>query len=226
MATTAGNRYFSIVSVLLLVLSVVAFSDNLITDIGQPSNSDPKFVIHGLFGLAWYVLLATQANLVRVRNLRLHRRLGVATFVVAIGVVLSTLYIFVVLWSGWSNMAVEVRANRLFLPGFAAFLLLAWLRRRQPDWHKRLVLTATFFMLGPVLARCYDPLIVSWMEPLFPAFTARVDEIGFLGFFYGVWIGFFLSLARHDWTTLRRVHPVTVAGFAWFALIWLISALT
>lgn len=226
MATTAGSRYFSIVSAALLVLSVVAFSDNLFTDIGQPSNSDPKFVIHGLFGLAWYVLLATQANLVRVRNLRLHRRLGVATFVVAIGVTVSTLYIFVVLWNGWSNMAAEVRANRLFLPGFAAFLLLAWLWRRQTDWHKRLVLTGTFFMLGPVLARCYDPLIVSWMEPLFPAFTARVDEVGFLGFFYGVWVGFFLSLARHDWTTLRRVHPVTVAGFAWFALTWLISALT
>lgn len=226
MAHTTGGRYFSIVSVVLLVLSVVAFSDNLFTDIGQPSNADPKFVIHGLFGLAWYVLLATQANLVRVRNLRLHRRLGVATFVVAIGVVLSTLYIFVVLWNGWSNMAAEVRANRLFLPGFAAFVLLACLWRRQSDWHKRLVLTGTFFMLGPVLARCYDPLIVSWMEPLFPAFTARVDEVGFLVFFYGVWVGFFLSLARHDWTTLRRVHPVTVAGFAWFVLTWLISAIT
>lgn len=193
MAHTTGGRYFSIVSVLLLVLSVVAFSDNLFTDIGQPSNSDPKFVIHGLFGLAWYVLLATQSNLVRVRNLRLHRRLGVATFVVAVGVTLSTLYIFIVLWNGWSNMAAEVRANRLFLPGFAVFLTLAWLRRRQPDWHKRLVLAGTLFMLGPVLARSYDPLIVSWMEPLFPAFTARVDEVGFLGFFYGVWIGFFLS---------------------------------
>lgn len=226
MATTTGSRYFSIVSVVLLVLSVVAFSDNLFTDIGQPSNADPKFVIHGLFGLFWYVLLATQANLVRVRNLRLHRRLGVATFVVAIGVVLSTIYIFVVLWNGWSNMAAEVRANRLFLPGFAAFVLLAWLWRRQSDWHKRLVLTGTFFMLGPVLARCYDPLIVSWMEPLFPAFTARVDEVGFLVFFYGVWVGFFLSLARHDWTTLRRVHAVTVAGFAWFLLTWLISAIT
>lgn len=157
MAVKTGARYFSIVSVLLLVLSVVAFSDNLFTDIGQPSNSDPKFVIHGLFGLAWYVLLATQANLVRVGNLRLHRRLGVATFLMAIGLTLSTLYIFIVLWNGWSNMAAEVRANRLFLPGFAAFLALAWMRRRQPDWHKRLVLTGTFFMLGPVLARAYDP---------------------------------------------------------------------
>ena len=104
MADRTWGAYFSIVSVLMLFLGVVAFSDNLFTDIGQPSNRDPKFIVHGVFGLTWYVLLATQANLVRVRNLRLHRRLGIATFVVAIGVTLSTLYLFVVLWKGWANM--------------------------------------------------------------------------------------------------------------------------
>jgi len=226
MTNRVWGAYFSIVSVLLLLLSIVAFSDNLFTDFGQASNSDPKFVIHGLFGLAWYVLLATQANLVRVRNVKLHKRLGVATLFVALGLTLSTLYIFIVVWKGWGTMAEEVRANRLFLPGYAACVLLAWLRRGQSDWHKRLIFTGTFFMLGPVLSRVYDPLIVSWMEPLFPVFTARVDEVGFLVFFFAAWIAFFLSLALYDWKTLRRLHLVTVAGLAWFVLVWLISALT
>jgi hypothetical protein len=224
MANRTWGAYPSIISTLLLLLSLAAFSDNLLTDVGQPSNSDPKFIIHGLFGLAWYVLLVAQANLVRVRNVALHKTLGITTFIVAIGVTLSTLYIFIVLWKGWGLMTIEVRANRLFLPGYAACLLLAWSRRRQPDWHKRLIFAGTFFMLGPVLSRAYDPLIVSWMEPLFPAFTARVDEVGFLAFFAGVWIGFFLSLALYDWKTLRRIHPVTMAGVAWFVLTWLISA--
>jgi hypothetical protein len=226
MTDRTWGGYFSITSALLLFLSLAAFSDNLLTDIRQPSNSDPKFVVHGLFGLAWYVLLVVQANLVRVRNLALHRKLGIATMLVGLGVTLSTLYIFIVLWKGWDNMAVEVRANRLLLPGFALFLLLAWLRRGRADWHKRLVFAGTFFMLGPVLSRAYDPLVVSWMEPLFPAFTARVDEAGFLVFFAGAWIGFFLSLFAYDWRTLRRIHPVTVAGFAWLLLAWLVSALS
>lgn len=220
------GHYFSIVAVLLLVLSVIAFSDNLFTDVGQASNHDPKFVIHGLFGLAWYVLLAAQANLVRTQHLKLHRKLGIATFLVAIGVTLSTLYIFVVLWKGWAHMSAEVRANRLFLPGYAACLLLAWRLRTRSDWHKRLILTGTFFMLGPVLSRAYDPLIVSWMEPLFPAYTARVDEAGFLIFFWGLWIGLFLSLVFYDWKLLRRIHVVTLAGIAWFALVWLVSAVS
>jgi hypothetical protein len=42
-------------------------------------------------------------------------------------------------------------------------------------------------------------------------------------FFQGGWIGFFLSLARYDWATLRRVHGATIGGFAWFVLAWLIS---
>lgn len=226
MATQTRSAYFTLTAALMLFLSVVAFSDNLFTDVGQASNRDPKFVVHGLFGLAWYVLLLVQANLVRVRNVALHRRVGIATLLVALGVTLSTLYIFVVLWKGWANMGEEVRANRLLLPGFALFLFLAWWNRARADWHKRLVFCATFLMLGPVPARCYDPLIVSWMEPLFPAFTARVDEAGFLLFFFGGWIAFFVSLMVHDRRTLHRVHPVTLAGFAWFVLAWVLGIVT
>lgn len=226
MTNKTWGGYFPITCVLLLLLSVVAFSDNLFTDLSQPSNSDPKFIIHGLFGLAWYVLLVIQSNLIRLRNVKLHKKLGIATFIVGIGVTLSTLYIFIAVWTGWNHMALEVRANRLFLVGYATCLWLAWLWRGKPDWHKRLIIAGTFFMLGPVLSRSYDPLIVLWMEPLFPVFTASVDEVGFLVFFGGVWISFFLSLALYDWKMLQRIHPVTAAGCAWFALTWLISAFT
>jgi hypothetical protein len=230
MQTNIASRpwasYFSLVSALLLFLSVVAFSDNLFTNVGQASNRDPKFIVHGLFGLAWYVLLVTQANLGRVRNLRLHRKVGVATFIAAIGVTLSTLTIFVAVWKGWGNMSVEARANRLLLPAYATCLLMAWQYRSRPDWHKRLVFVGTFFMLGPVLGRAYDPLIVSWAESLPVLNIQQVDELAFQLFFWGAWTGFFLSLAIYDRKTQRRVHRVTAAGFAWFVVAWLISGFT
>jgi hypothetical protein len=215
------------VSVLLLGLSVVAFSDNLITNVTQPSNSDPKFIVHGLFGLAWYVLLATQANLVRARNVRLHRRLGIATFLVAVGLTVSTLYIFVVLWNGWENMGFEARGNRLLLPGFAVCITLAWRCREQPGWHKRGILGGTFLMLDPVLARAYDPLIASWAKPVFGTlYSKRVDEAGFQIFFWGIWAGLFISLALHDRITQRRVHPVTAGAFGWLVIALVVSAVT
>lgn len=80
MTSRTRGAYFSSISVVLLLLGIVAFSDNLFTDFSQPSNSDPKLIVHGLFGLAWYVLLATQANLIRVRNVKVHKKLGMATF--------------------------------------------------------------------------------------------------------------------------------------------------
>lgn len=144
----------------------------------------------------------------------------------AIGVTLSTLYIFVVVWKGWANMPIQVRANRLLLPGYAACLFLAWHWRARSDWHNRLVFTGTFMMLGPVLSRTYDPLVASWLEPLFPVFAANMDEAAFITYFVGVWLSFFFSLAIYDWRMHRRVHAVTVAGLCWFFLSWLASALT
>ncbi|MBX2965552.1 MAG: hypothetical protein KF845_05355 [Cyclobacteriaceae bacterium] len=40
------KNYFLVAGTLLLILSFIAFSDNLITDVGQESNSDPKFIMH------------------------------------------------------------------------------------------------------------------------------------------------------------------------------------
>src|SRR5690606_32409944 len=88
---------------------------------------------------------------------------------------------------GMGPLSEEARANRLFLPGFAACVWLAWRRRGQADWHKRLLLVGTLFMLGPVLSRAYDALVVAWMEPLFRAFVASADEVLFLVYFFGAW---------------------------------------
>lgn len=54
------KAYFPVLGVFLLALSLVAFSDNLFTDIGQPSNREPRFLIHGFFALVWFTLLAAQ----------------------------------------------------------------------------------------------------------------------------------------------------------------------
>jgi hypothetical protein len=65
------RRYFSVAAALLLALTLLGFSDNLLINVGQPSNGDPKFVVHGLLCLAWMAIFAAQANLVRTGNVRL-----------------------------------------------------------------------------------------------------------------------------------------------------------
>ncbi|MET0280461.1 MAG: hypothetical protein ABW278_04970 [Steroidobacteraceae bacterium] len=202
------SNYFPLVSLLLVLLTLIAFSDNLVTDVGQPSNSDPKFIVHGLFCLAWMICFALQAQLVRTRNLRWHRQFGSAAFFIAAGVTLSTLYVFVTVWTSWAQMSPEVRANRLLLPSYSLCVLFAWLQRRNPEWHRRLLYVGTLYMLDPVLARI-PPL--SW------------SDFWFYSFMVAVWSGLFLSLFVYDWKTARRIHPATSLGFGWLYLAWAIA---
>lgn len=201
--------YFSFVSVLLVALTVLAFSDNIFTDVRQESNFDPKFVVHGLFCLAWMILFAVQSNLIRSWNYRTHQRLGAATIVVAVGVFASTLYVFFAIWQGWAKLIFYARPNRFFLPSFAILVVLGYLFRKTPDLHKRFMYLATLYMLGPVLDRAGSPLGIS---PLI------VNPV--------IWNGLFLSLFVYDWMVLKRIHPITYIGFAWFYLVWAIALLT
>ena len=202
--------YFPAVFILLFALSLAAFWDNLVTDVGQPSNRDPKMLVHAFFAASWMLALVLQSAFIRAGNVRLHRRLGTAGFIAALGVALSTLYLFAAKWKGWALMEPEVKANRLLLPAFAVFILLAYRNRRRPDVHKRLVLAGTLFLLEPILARLYDPYLV----PVLPDAVNRWDAVAYLVYLAGTWSAFYLSLFAYDRVTLRRIHPVSLTGFA------------
>lgn len=215
--------YFAVTTFLLLILTIAAFLDNLVTDIGQPSNSDPKFIIHGLLCGAWMMLLFVQAGLIRTRNIRLHRKLGVAGMAVAIGVTLSTIWLFIAAWKGWAAMTPEVKANRFLLPSFSLCVALAFVNRARPDWHKRLIYVGTLFMLDPVLARCFDPFVVPWFMT---GWSEPQIESAFLPWFFATWLAFFLSLIAYDIIALRRVHPVSAIALLWFGIVWAIAFLS
>jgi hypothetical protein len=86
MVETMRRWYFVVAAFLLLALTVTGFWDNLVSDIGQKSNSDPKFIMHGLLCGAWMILLFIQTSLVGSGNLTAHRKLGIAGMAIAIGV--------------------------------------------------------------------------------------------------------------------------------------------
>lgn len=177
-------------------------------------------MIHGLFTLGWMLLFFVQATLIRVGNVRLHRRLGLVGVAVAAGTTLSTAWVFVVVWKGWSAMPDYLQANRLLLIVYAVLVTLGYRARRQPDYHRRYLLLATLCMLEPVLSRAFDPL-APLLDPL-PA--APVDGAWWL-FFVITWSGLFVSLWLHDWSRERRIHPATLRGSTAVALAWIVVLL-
>lgn len=204
------QSYFSRASIVLLLLALFAFSDNLIYDLGQPSNTDPKFVIHGLFFLAWYILLVIQSNFIRKGNIRAHRAWGLWGMGIGAGVILSTFYVFYAIYEGWAAMDGGVRANRIFTFTFAGMLVWAYLRRTQPALHKRLIFVGTLYVLGPIIGRIAEKL-------------GGESMLSFFLFEAIIWNGFFISLIRYDWLVLKKIHPVTWLGLLWFYVVWVYS---
>lgn len=218
-----GRGYFLGISIILLALTLVGFGDNLFTDIHQPSNSQPRFIVHGLFSLGWMLILVTQAGLVRAGNVRLHRRIGTAAVLAFAGVALSTVYLFWVVWKGWDPMPPHIRANRILLPAAALMVWLGWANRRRPDVHKRLMLLATLLLMEPVISRTFDPLLVlpfinDWPEP-------KIEAL-YNPYLLTIWLGLFASLLVHDLRTLGRPHPVTAWTLLGFGAIWPVVLLT
>jgi uncharacterized membrane protein YozB (DUF420 family) len=205
------RNYFLYAAACILILSVIAFSDNLFTNIGQKSNKDPKFVIHGIFWFAWFTMLVIQSNLIRKGEVAKHRQLGMKALYVAMAVTLSTLYIFIVLFEGWDMMNEFTRVNRFFLPTFALMTLLGYLNRTNATKHKRYMYLGTVFTLIPILDRASSRIIFNGDYFLMDMFLIIT------------WNAFFLSCFVYDWLTLRRIHPITYLSFIWFYVVWCIA---
>ncbi len=201
--------YFQSISILLLVLSLIAFSDNLITDVGQESNSNPMFIIHGLFMFAWFFIFVVQANFIRKGNYESHMRWGIAGMITAIGVFLSTLYIFITVYKGWDAMVFYVKANRFFMLSFAILVTLAYIKRKNRDLHKRFILMASLLILEPILSRVSGNLHIE-------------NGIAFLVI---AWNILFISLFVYDWKVLKKIHKITWMGFLWLYIVYVISTI-
>lgn len=200
------RSYYVALTGIMLGLGLIAFSDNLLTDVGQESNRQPEMIVHGLFAMAWMVLLVIQANHVRNRHLAAHRKLGNAVMLVGAGLVATTAYLFYAGFQGFAGMAPPVLANRIMLPIFAAAIFFAWRRRNLAAWHKRLIVMGTLLTLSPILSRSVDRLL-AWSVP--GRTEGMVDPL-FTAMFAAVWTALLASQWIYDRATIGRIHPVTI----------------
>ena len=197
------KNYFFAISIILLVLGLIAFSDNFIFDVNQESNSNPAYIIHGLLMYSWIIILCIQTNRIRKLKIKLHKQLGITGFIIAVLVVITTgyLYIFVV-EAPWSELPFFAKANRVFLVTFAVMIGLAYWFRDRPEIHKHLIFVGMFLILEPILSRVcantgQDSMTVA---PL-------------------IWILFWLSLLVYDFLKSKRLHPLSYLGpIYWFGM--------
>lgn len=173
----------------------------------------PWIHVHGGLCTAWIVMLIAQTQLIAIGRREVHKLLGIAGVVVAAATVLTGFYVAL-----HSHRRVHTAATAdtlqdpyvfLIFPFssvtlFAVFVALGFLKRRNADAHKRLMLLATANLIVPALARISAQVTSQLGIAGLPPVVGAVILLN----------GFLIAMIAYDLNTRARLHPVTLWGCA------------
>jgi hypothetical protein len=154
---SVGRRFYLIMSLLMAAVFVGGFGQTVPDDFAPPG-LPLLFQLHGAVFTCWVLVFVAQPAFVARGSMKLHRQVGMA------GAWLAGLMVIM----GLAATIFAFRYHRVpsfFPPG--VFLVMNCLGilvfgglvaggialRRDPEWHKRLMLCATVSILGPGLGR-------------------------------------------------------------------------
>jgi len=191
----ADRNFYLGMGLAVAIVVIFGFGRTVDTALFHPPSRRPAILyIHAAMFTGWVLLFIAQAALVRARQIALHRRLGIAGFV--LGSLMPSVGIATALVMTRVNIAEGQRNQErsLIFPFFdmlaftVTFGLSMWLRRK-PEYHRRLMLMATCGLTVAAFAR-----FPHWLMPL-PIWYVGVDAL-------------ILTGVARDVIRMRRVHSV------------------
>jgi uncharacterized membrane protein YozB (DUF420 family) len=203
---TVGRPFYLVMSLLMAAVIVAGFSQTVPGDLAPVPGLPFLLQVHGIVFTLWVLLFVAQPAFIARGSVRLHRKVGMFGAALAAAMVIM----------GLAATLFAIRFHRVpsfFPPGvflvmnilgiivFGAIVAAGILRRREPEWHKRLMLSATASILGPGLGR-FLPM------DSFGAFAPAV--------MFGIIAAFACAGPVADLIVRRRVHP---------AYLWAVSAI-
>ncbi|MDO9453832.1 MAG: hypothetical protein Q7J29_13345 [Stagnimonas sp.] len=225
------NRFFVWTALAMLAVLALAFGKSFYL---RPVFSDkplPAYlIVHGVVMTLWYLLFLAQASLANIGRRDLHRQLGIAGVLLALGVVATGAFVHLNFIGRMQAAGVitspqdVMRGMGFVLAGLASlvpFVILIALAvglRRKAALHKRLMFWALVWTLGPAFSNSRP--LGQWLDPLvaphLPFFPSDL-----------FWLA---ALLAYDWKTLRRLHPATyltfflLAFYFFFVTDWLVGS--
>jgi hypothetical protein len=205
------RRFYSRMALFLVAVVFIGFAPSfylrgVVPEYPRPNPTLPPSVLfHGLMFTLWMALLVVQTQLIATRRTETHMALGTAAMLLAIALV-PVMYLAAV-WAvareshppftdslNWTAIPLAV------IPAFGILIYQAWRRRRESQWHKRLMLGATIlFAAGPGFSR------IPLAPPSFWGFTIQLLAGTAL---------LYAPLFIWDRRTQGKVHPATWTGYA------------
>lgn len=210
-------RYFFVgLAIYYVAVAAVGFTPSYLEFVAGKFPIEPIVHLHGAIMATWLALLIAQTSLAASGGIALHRRLGVASTVLA-----------PLVWIGMCVLVVNaLHRDRPAADSFLYDVLLAQLSvillfplffisgfraRRRPEVHRRLMIFAAAVLLQAAIDR------MMWLPGLtLPSFWGHTFWL----------LTLTLSpLVAFDLVTLRRVSPVTLGGVAVIGAVHLVCAL-
>jgi hypothetical protein len=209
-----GNFY---VAMSLIAFGIVAagFGPAIVDPSGRKAPINFAVAMHGLIFTAWLVLFLVQTLLIRIGQVRVHRRLGLFGASLAILMIVSGYMGAIAMarrgfdLSGDLNAAMDPLGSMVFQLGdllaFGILVTAAIVFRRRAEIHKRLMLLATVgTLMGAPLAHVIGHYPI--LQTKAPLILIPL-------------ILLYSSPAVYDRITRGRIHPVSlwvpIALFVW-----------
>jgi len=164
----------------------------------------PVVHLHGFVYSTWMILLVVQAGLVNVRNVRLHRSLGMYAIAHAMAVILMGCLITILGASGITSPKGPnhgIFLGYMAVTSFGLLFTLAIRNRGNHDVHRRLILFAMLPILPPGIHRLYMvPFGITYF-PLVPMYIT-LDLMA-------------LAIIVQEWRASGAINKYTWTGVGW-----------
>lgn len=207
---------FPVSALLIALAAVVGFAPNSVAIItGRAENPALIIHVHAAVMSAWVALLVAQSVLVYRGRIALHRRLGTTSMVLAPIIVGLMILIAIEYFPQGpiGSAVVAVQLRRILL--FTLFITWAlWVRKSDPQAHKRLMVLATIAVIDAAFFR------MSWFLP----------DLGIDSFVVAAHIqqlALIVPILMLDFKRYGRPHAVTLSGImlllaftAVIAILW------
>ena len=156
------RRFFLMIAILFPIVALIGFAPTYYLKGLFNSPPVPRLIVHvhGFVMALWVVLFMTQVFLIRSMRIKTHQRLGLASVVLGLTIIVTGLMTAVAATKyGSSSMPPGAKPLEFMIVPFGDILVFAVLfaaavyyRRNAPN-HKRLILLTVLNFLPPAMAR-------------------------------------------------------------------------
>lgn len=204
------RKFYTRMALFLVFLVLLGFGPSfylrgIVPSYPRPNPSlPPAVILHGSVFTLWMAAIVAQTQLISARKYEVHMLLGKLTMMLAI-LMVPVMYLTAVWQVARANqppftdpLTWTIVPLAVIIP-FAILVWLGWTHRRNPQWHKRCMLSAAILIvMGPSIARL----------PLAPPTLLGFTCLHVLG------LALFIPLFLWDRKSIGHIHPATKLGFA------------